>query len=316
MFTCSKVKSIRDLPPHKQGTQNTAYHMCVPQVMSHLKDISKQAPRDYDVEIINLIDQMLSQDHSSRPTAEAVWKRTASYGVPGKLCYCAPCCMPFTHTYLDHEERYSAEDISSQDYVECFPDNDASREWMQNIRVGSYMISDIVRTDSTPVQVVRKRVVTSSRTQSDVIYDFETEFKVLSHLDHRHIAKVHKLYSQGDSIWAIHSTPPTAQTLRSYLQNLVFNRPDPDTSECRFLAESFGCLADAVSYIHKNGIRHENIRPENVLHHEDRVFLTRFLQRVRLEDYSDYERRLVFPDELVYSNSGSACLDITNLQWL
>lgn len=44
----------------------------------------------------------------------------------------------------------------------------------------------------------------------------------------------------------------------------------------RVLEQAFGCLSSALAYMHKNGIRHKDIKPQNILIHQGRVIYTDF----------------------------------------
>lgn len=64
---------------------------------------------------------------------------------------------------------------------------------------------------------------------------------------------------------------PVADNLAQYLANTY-----PSLEETTDLLKFFGCLSRALSYIHHKGLRHRNIKPENILVSQNRIYLTDF----------------------------------------
>ncbi|KAK3995887.1 kinase-like domain-containing protein [Cladorrhinum sp. PSN332] len=61
--------------------------------------------------------------------------------------------------------------------------------------------------------------------------------------------------------------PPAQCNLRTFMEQII-DDPDPTNTDCRdFLHTYFGCLAQAVTFLHRANvqIRHKDIKPENVV---------------------------------------------------
>ena len=278
--------------------------------MGYLRSLSTKVSSQYDQKILNLIDQMLSKDPSLRPTAATVWERMTNYRDEHGHHYCGPCCMPYSHTQLNPKHDQSSDAIRSHGFQEFQLEKAEilDWEWRENVRFTQDVIYDIVRIDINPADVARKRRIVPQNKMKEVKADFEDEFDALNKLTHRHIVTMQKPYTQGSNIVAVCSQPPTGHTLRAHMHEIVWERQQLTSNEaptesihkkCTFLGESFGCLAAALYYVHQRDCLHGNIRPENILLHNDRVFLSRFVQGTEIDDYRDFRKTLLLPPDLV-----------------
>jgi serine/threonine protein kinase len=67
-------------------------------------------------------------------------------------------------------------------------------------------------------------------------------------------------------------SPVADMDLRRYLAYVARDVEKKGTS----LRYFFGCLAGAMEYLHQNGVIHRDIKPNNILVKEDRVFFSDF----------------------------------------
>jgi serine/threonine protein kinase len=101
-----------------------------------------------------------------------------------------------------------------------------------------------------------------------VLFDFEAETSALKRLSHRHIVELVGSYT--DPRWVGLIMLPVADcNLDTYLKAAG----DEERSNIRGF---YGCLANALLYLHANQIRHKDIKPQNVLIHGTNVLLTDF----------------------------------------
>jgi ankyrin repeat protein/serine/threonine protein kinase len=100
---------------------------------------------------------------------------------------------------------------------------------------------------------------------------FEDELDALKRLSHGHLVKVMGSYT--DSKYVAYLMEPIADcNLEWYLR-----QPQSWTQErAQALRTYFGCLASAVSYLHKQKIRHRDLKPSNVLVKDDKVYIADF----------------------------------------
>jgi serine/threonine protein kinase len=93
-------------------------------------------------------------------------------------------------------------------------------------------------------------------------------------------------YSQGNT-YTLLLEPSAEYDMRIYLQlfeiaqggaDSSFHEHSASDSTRKYIAQSFGCLANAVEFLHNLGFTQNNIRPENILMDKGRWFLSKFEQ--------------------------------------
>jgi len=99
---------------------------------------------------------------------------------------------------------------------------------------------------------------------------FAKEIKMLKAVDHHHCVSLIGSYTDTRVI-AMLSEPVADMNLGTFLDAT----PIP-TDRKDLLQTSFGCLSVALAYLHENGIRHKDIKPQNILIHINTLLLTDF----------------------------------------
>lgn len=96
-------------------------------------------------------------------------------------------------------------------------------------------------------------------------------------MKHRHIVKLHGTYRHGDVFTHLFE-PAADHDLRSCLELAEFYHIQKNKlpSDINFMKRSFGCLANALACVHAAGHDHGDIRPENILVHHQRFYLSNF----------------------------------------
>ena len=162
-------------------------------------------------------------------------------------------------------------------------------KFKRNVRHGSYTIHDIVSTNMEPVLAVRKRIIASQENFNDIEKAVEKEAEVMESLEHRHIVKVIGRCQQDD-VFTIFTQPAAQYDLRTYMRQMELRRDPGAPDRAKHLAESFGCLANALHTIHSlGGSSHRDIRPENILVNDHRVYLAKFGQRAVVDDSAAFD---------------------------
>jgi tetratricopeptide (TPR) repeat protein len=121
---------------------------------------------------------------------------------------------------------------------------------------------------------VSRSAVFSGRTKEDTrqraecVKQFIAEIGALKRLKHRHVVEFVGSYTDPQFMGLIMS-PVADIDLSAYLAHA-------DTSRYRELRTFFSCLAQALKFLHKQNIRHKDIKPSNILVHGGNILYTDF----------------------------------------
>jgi len=100
---------------------------------------------------------------------------------------------------------------------------------------------------------------------------FEDELDALKRLSHHHLVKFMGSYT--DPKYVAYLMEPIADcNLEEYLSE----QQSWIQAHASTLRTYFGCLASAVSYLHKQDIRHRDLKPSNVLIKDDKIYIADF----------------------------------------
>jgi len=102
---------------------------------------------------------------------------------------------------------------------------------------------------------------------------FENELSNLKRLSHRHLVKFVGSYTDDKEV-GILMMPVANMNLKEYLALApADSRRD---AHCARLRSFFGCIAIAIEYLHREKIRHKDIKPGNILVKGRQVYITDF----------------------------------------
>ena len=104
------------------------------------------------------------------------------------------------------------------------------------------------------------------------------EIQVMSRLTHMHIVKVIGSYDLEPITSTILMSPVGDNDLKMFFDELSEIPPGTREWDNRrsWLWKWVGCLTSAIAYIHSQGICHKDIKPSNIVHKGDNVYLTDF----------------------------------------
>lgn len=101
---------------------------------------------------------------------------------------------------------------------------------------------------------------------------FHTERNILRQLRHQHIVQCIGTFTD-ETHFTLILHPLAELDLERVLDS---NDPDLSTRYANNLRNAFGCLANAIAYLHSMKIRHKDIKPGNILLKGDSTFLCDF----------------------------------------
>jgi serine/threonine protein kinase len=107
------------------------------------------------------------------------------------------------------------------------------------------------------------------KAQKKIMEAFAREISVMRQVDNQHCVQFLASYTDFDHV-NILSSPVADMDLATFLDRPINQR------EREILYRGFGCLCGAINYLHQNNIRHEDLKPQNVLIHGDNILLTDF----------------------------------------
>lgn len=100
------------------------------------------------------------------------------------------------------------------------------------------------------------------------------EAGIMKKLQHHHIASM-LLYIESDDGFSLIMPTVGDYNLHHFLQEKCIDANFP-RKEIKLLDHWFGCLTSALAFAHTNKIKHEDLKPTNILIKDDRVYLADF----------------------------------------
>lgn len=171
------------------------------------------------------------------------------------------------------------------------PIRDTRFEYIRTLGKGSYGTVDEVREVTTGSVYARKTIRRNIPGQdSEVIATrVKNEASIMGKkLRHNHIASVN-IYFRDDTFWSMIMLPVADCDLRVFLDERCV-ADDYPYDVLRMLDPWFGCLISALAYAHMEMVKHEDIKPHNILIKGKRVYLTDF---GTAKDFSEFEMSTV-----------------------
>lgn len=103
---------------------------------------------------------------------------------------------------------------------------------------------------------------------------FHQEVKNLQYARHQHVIDIIMAYffqDEDDAYFAI-IMPRADGNLKRFMERMTTT----DRNKKKLVSKWFGCLANVTEFIHAIGIRHRDVKPENILYKGDRIMLADF----------------------------------------
>ena len=155
-------------------------------------------------------------------------------------------------------------------------DGDTRFEKLRDLGQGAYGAVQAVKEVSTGTVYARKSIpitITGSDAKQ-IEARVKNEVDTMTKLRHNHIASIN-MHFRGLKYWSIIMSPVADCDLRTFLEKECVGAGYPRNA-MRLLDSWFGCLISALAYTHREMVKHEDIKPNNILIRGDKVYLTDF----------------------------------------
>lgn len=138
---------------------------------------------------------------------------------------------------------------------------------------GSYGDVDEVRELTTGASYARKHIHLDTDKPEVIAEDVRNEVLIMQKLRHLHIATV-LFYFKDEMAYSIFMLPVADYDLRKFLS--LCTKEDYSPALTKQIYPWFGCLLDALAYAHKLRIKHQDIKPSNILIKNNQPYLCDF----------------------------------------
>jgi hypothetical protein len=115
----------------------------------------------------------------------------------------------------------------------------------------------------------------SPPSRESVEMQFQNEVEILKTLQHPHLIKFIDAYALQDRL-SIVMSPAADESLTGFMSRFDQFPPAVQEQNKSSLWRWISCLASALAYLHDHLIRHQDIKPSNILVRGDQIFLTDF----------------------------------------
>ena len=131
---------------------------------------------------------------------------------------------------------------------------------------------DLVMSKLSRKKYVRKRLKREKTFEENAraLTIFKREVSHMKRLSHRHMVRYLGSYTDPQYVGII-MEPVAEMDLAVFLSQPAFRPVDLDC-----IRHAFGCLCAAITYLKSQRVRHKDIKPENILIKQRKVFLTDF----------------------------------------
>ncbi|KAH0560054.1 hypothetical protein GP486_003427 [Trichoglossum hirsutum] len=170
-----------------------------------------------------------------------------------------PCSNRFPETIVPHREYKGSEDVPY--------------EPIRNLGYGGGGFVEEVKATfgRAPVQghFARKIIKIPTLISNQVRKRIENEVNIIKRLNHRHVVRVLATYSERRQFGII-MAPVAEMNLEEYFER----NPEPALGDKMYTW--FGCLVTGLDYLHRERIKHRDIKPTNILVERERILYTDF----------------------------------------
>lgn len=153
--------------------------------------------------------------------------------------------------------------------------NSVSFEWIETLGTGTHgHVSKVKQRNTGRIYAQKVIRVTDPKQRPRIKREVENEVSIMEKLPHLHITSL--IFPDYDKdTFSILMLPVADYHLLHFLQQKCINASYPRT-ELTHLTSWFGCLVSALAFAHSRKIKHEDIKPTNILIKDHQPFLADF----------------------------------------
>ena len=145
---------------------------------------------------------------------------------------------------------------------------------IKNLGRGSYGDVDEVRELSTGDSYARKHIhIDNAKSPEELAKEVKNEVACMHKLHHLHIATV-LFYTKDEHAYSIFMLPVAEYDLSVFLG--LCTQQDYPSALTKQIYPWFGCLLSALAYAHKLKVKHQDIKPGNILIKNNQIYLSDF----------------------------------------
>jgi serine/threonine protein kinase len=156
--------------------------------------------------------------------------------------------------------------------------------------MGSFGRVELVRARDSQLLLALKSYRITKRILKMQSRDYDNEVAIMQSLVHPHIARVVSTFEtyveNVPKAFGILMVPVGEEDLHHFMERMGQSRPTPD--DIRRLEGWMMCLATAVAYMHSRYIQHRDIKPQNVICKDDKLYFIDFHTSIDRSD-SEYD---------------------------
>lgn len=143
------------------------------------------------------------------------------------------------------------------------------------------VVDEVKGPNAAKLSFARKRVLLPPGKRTQYLKIVRDEAKVVEGLVHTHIVHVFGTYEHnpksGIPSFSLLMFPVGDGNLSDLLRSASSSEVDFDKTDIPiWLMQWFSCLSSALAFIHGHGVRHQDIKPSNIIHLREHVFFTDF----------------------------------------
>lgn len=178
----------------------------------------------------------------------------------------------------DSELQVEFQDLSSNTATVSVQANEADADYvsLEMLGHGGFSFVDkIVHRLSKKIYARKTTFYHKSSSRESIEVQFQNEVEILKTLQHPHLIKFIDAYALQDRMSIIMS-PVADESLTSFMSRFDKFPPALQEKNKSSLWRWISCLASALAYLHGHLIRHQDIKPSNILVRGDQIILTDF----------------------------------------